>query len=377
MSAPPAAKRRKIGAGESETPVPIPVVKSKSNELYDRCVEAKHVGDDFTIKELQDLKVSDNSDELGELCQDLMDRHLFILYTRRGGAIYKLRSKDEALKIARLSSDNGIIYNQIAGAGRNGIWKKTLSNKSNLHENTVTKGLKELLSKKLVKEFKTNKNPTKRMYVLSHLEPSEDSTGGSFYREGELDEGLVNTLCHFIVAEVEHTSWAEQKGSSTDKGKGRSHSENRTRHGGDRPIFRTMKSRNGHPLVPQSSDFNGYPSTEDILNIILEAELLKDYVLKIEDVQQLVQQLIYDGRLEEMSPGHYRSVRRVWTEKFHIPNGTNNQTPGPAEIDEEGYGPGNGLSQVPCGRCPVATDCRVGGTIGPDNCVYLDKWLEF
>ena len=43
--------------------------------------------------------------------------------------------------------------------------------------------------------------------------------------------------------------------------------------------------------------------------------------------------------------------------------------------DEEGVGPGDGLSQMPCGRCPVADDCRIGGVVNPDDCVYLKEWL--
>jgi DNA-directed RNA polymerase III subunit RPC6 len=116
---------------------------------------------------------------------------------------------------------------------------------------------------------------------------------------------------------------------------------------------------------------------EDVLDMIEEAELLKDLTLSLDDVHQLVQQLVYDDRLEEISQGRYRSVRRVWSEKFPQSEGRATLPPGPFELDDEGFGPGNGLSQVPCGRCPVANECRIGGVISPETCEYMQKWLDY
>ena len=41
----------------------------------------------------------------------------------------------------------------------------------------------------------------------------------------------------------------------------------------------------------------------------------------------------------------------------------------------EDGGPGNGLSEVPCGRCPVFNLCEVGGPVSAENCVYFEEWL--
>jgi DNA-directed RNA polymerase III subunit RPC6 len=236
--------------------------------------------------------------------------------------------------------------------------------------------MKELISKKLVKEFKTSKNPTKRMYVLFHLEPSEDSTGGNFYREGELDEGLVNTLNTFIVAQVESKSWLEQPYSPVDKAKKRNRSSHQPPPDTTTGFFKNMKSPRGNLLIPYPPSFSNYPTTEDVLAMIDDGEFIKDLTLTIDDVRQLVQQLIFDNKLEEMSEGRYRSVRRVWSEHFKQPDGGSNPALGPVDLDDDGYGPGNGLSYVPCGRCPVAKECRVGGIVSPEGCVYMKDWLE-
>ena len=35
------------------------------------------------------------------------------------------------------------------------------------------------------------------------------------------------------------------------------------------------------------------------------------------------------------------------------------------------------LSVVPCGVCPVFSDCSEGGAISPATCTYMDEWLQF
>ncbi len=35
----------------------------------------------------------------------------------------------------------------------------------------------------------------------------------------------------------------------------------------------------------------------------------------------------------------------------------------------------NYVSEIPCGACPVQHQCHPGGTVSPEKCVYMDKWL--
>ena len=36
-----------------------------------------------------------------------------------------------------------------------------------------------------------------------------------------------------------------------------------------------------------------------------------------------------------------------------------------------------GLSFTPCGVCPLVEQCRPGGQISPETCIYLDELLEW
>ena len=34
------------------------------------------------------------------------------------------------------------------------------------------------------------------------------------------------------------------------------------------------------------------------------------------------------------------------------------------------------FTSSPCGVCPVADHCRIGATISPETCEYMDEWLS-
>src|SRR3954452_25500689 len=86
----------------------------------------------------------------------------------------------EALLIMRgtryksLSPDEALIYSYIDSSQREGIWTRTLAQRSNLHRGLMAKCLKSLESKGLIKAIKSVKYPTRKIYMLAHLIPSED-----------------------------------------------------------------------------------------------------------------------------------------------------------------------------------------------------------
>lgn len=101
---------------------------------------------------------------------------------------------------------------------------------------------------------------------------------------------------------------------------------------------------------------------------ITVAELREDYVhelretgiaqvdLEVEDVQQIINILIYDGEIEPV-------ITSGSSEPFYRPSFLNL--------------PKLGVTEIPCIRCPVANQCSDDGDITPERCVYLQKWLDF
>jgi DNA-directed RNA polymerase III subunit RPC6 len=279
-----------------------------------------------------------------------------------------------------------MIYRVIENSGETGTWKRTLTMRTNLHENTVTKSLKELSTKQLIKEIKSAKWPTRRIYMLHDLKPSEENAGGSFFIEGERDMGLIAAVGDWIVDHLEKETWAEQEGhpKKLKPNLKRKRGEDRSATmaideatDGDRPLFR-QPERNGNALIAYPSSHNDYPTGEQITKAVNDAGFIKGITLTEDDINHLLIKLEFDGRVERMRDetgkitNTYRSVRKSWATKdgpqFWY---------GPIDPDFHGHGPGNGLTQSPCGRCPVFKQCRPGGVVSPETCVYLDDWLKF
>lgn len=74
-----------------------------------------------------------------------------------------------------------------------------------------------------------------------------------------------------------------------------------------------------------------------------------------EELEMVLSTLIYDGKLEEVeatndaSLTHYRAAVPVTT---------------------------TSVTEVPCGVCPLVSQCHEGGVISPASCQYMTKWLE-
>ncbi|KAI0086075.1 RNA polymerase Rpc34, partial [Irpex rosettiformis] len=94
-----------------------------------------------------------------------------------------------------LSAEENLVLNLIAAAGNEGIWTKHLKDKSELHQAIIDKCLKLLTQKQLVKVLKGSvQQRNRRIYMLFHLEPSAEMTGGPWYTDKELDTEFIKLL---------------------------------------------------------------------------------------------------------------------------------------------------------------------------------------
>ena len=94
-----------------------------------------------------------------------------------------------------------------------GIWTKHLKGKTELHQTVIDRCLKSLVQKQLIKSIKavkvctlpcrsprfplTNRffqHPTRKIYMLYHLQPSVEITGGPWYTDNELDTEFIKLL---------------------------------------------------------------------------------------------------------------------------------------------------------------------------------------
>ena len=75
------------------------------------------------------------------------------------------------------------------------------------------------------------------------------------------------------------------------------------------------------------------------------------------EVSQLLDILCWDGRLEKIRNGRsYKAIRRVAGEDVAVLE--------------------NGLTESPCGRCPVFDICEDDGPVNARTCEYFQDWLQ-
>ncbi|KAG9529909.1 RNA polymerase Rpc34, partial [Aureobasidium melanogenum] len=355
-------------------------LEESSSELYERCTNAALSSPEGRAKifgqdELLKMGVVDSAQALLELVQGLMDAQLIRLMQMEGKICYALRTKDDAAKIVTLNDDERMVYNQIENSGTNGTWTKTIKQRTNIHQTTVTKAMKTLESKKLVKPVKSIKNPAQKIYMLYHLSPNEDVTGGPWFSDGELDVELIaitaDAVIHFIAQNSWKTVYIKREATPDADGVSKKRKRNDTTDiEGSHP--KSRRAGGYETQISYPAGWRGYPTVSAIHHFITEAGFLKDSsALAESDLQNLLDVLVFDERIEKIGNG-YRTCKGV----FGATEAMKNIMQGRQVADAVEEVEGNGLSQAPCGRCPVFNLCEDGGPVNAKNCEYFQTWLR-
>ena len=284
-------------------------------------------------------------------------------------------------RLAKLTDENEImVYEHIESTGTNGIWTKTLKQRTNIAQNHITKTTGKLTKEGLIKQVRSVKNPSQKVLMLSHLSPSEGISGGPWHSEGELDMELIGVTADAVIQFIEQKSWVkgyikrERSASPFDATGDGSRKRKRPTADGDIEGVHT-KARRTYKVETQLSyppGYSDYPTVGAVLHFIREAGFVKNSdALTETDIQSMLDVLIFDDRIEKIGGG-YRTVRGVTGATEAMKNMTAGRSAG--ELGEDGEG--NGLTQAPCGRCPVFDLCEEGGPVNARNCVYFDAWLR-
>merc|ERR1712093_379833 len=102
---------------------------------------------------------------------------------------------DEVQKqFAGLGQDQMLVYQLIKDTGNVGIWQKNLTFKSNLATHVITKIIKTLESRKLIKAVKSIQARNRKVYMVYDMEPCKEVSGGNWYKDGEFDSELIEAL---------------------------------------------------------------------------------------------------------------------------------------------------------------------------------------
>lgn len=347
-----------VAPAPKQEDAPLPV--DRVDELYDKCAE-RPKDTTFFQRDLSNMQVAESMGELLKMVQDLVDRHLMKPMTLDGENCWKLRSRPDAEKLRRLTANERNLYNHIDQMQNEGIWSKALRARTNVTQQVLTKCLKSLESKDLIKSVSSVKNPSRKMYLLKHLEASEDIAGGPWQSNGDFDMGLIEVATNVMTQYVSQqtlikvsSNWNDyaptDRAAAIAKKKAEVHA---ARDIEDAPPARLYRP----PMQPSPSHFvhrnnAHYPTAASAAEYLNSLNLIKEKKVRESDMEQLLEMMVLDGRLEKANQTSYRSVLAATDTKVF-----------------------NGFVDAPCGNCPVFDLCIDEGEISAKTCTYFGEWL--
>ncbi|XP_022121326.1 probable DNA-directed RNA polymerase III subunit RPC6 [Pieris rapae] len=259
------------------------------------------------------------SAELVGAINKLLQQGYLDIYKQDGVLIYKIKNQSSKQVVKGADNEEKVVYNLIEEAANKGIWIREIRNQSNLTNPQLTKILKNLESKKLIKAVKCVNASKKKVYMLYNLEPDRSISGGAWYQDQDFESEFVDVLNRQCLRFLHQRA---------DK----------------------IKNNPRGPIVGRTQS---YATAIEVQKYITDLGISK-VKLEVEDVVTILNTLIYDGKAEStVYPDGSRVYRAI-----------------------ESLIPPPGLVQVPCGICPLIHKCSSIGLITPQDCKYMTEWLE-
>ncbi|KAH8882521.1 RNA polymerase Rpc34 [Thozetella sp. PMI_491] len=398
-------------ASQTKREVQLDILK---DALYEQATQHGTEDRTFTQHDFFDFGVipNDSVELLVQTIQGLVNDFLFVATQDRGAIAWRWRNRDDAKKYQDLQSHElRMVYSYIDEAGREGMWTRTMKNRLKMHDTVMKQCLKQLEAKGYVRQFSSVQQQNKKVYIKAGLEPSEQATGGPWFTNGDLDAAFIDALLNFVFEHIKtkgaylsshvvaparvprkgiiRGDLGQSGAGATSDGaisgvKRRAADMSEENHPGAAP------SRYKKGWLPLPAGYKGYPTVSEIAQHIHRVGLTKNTTLTRDDVQQLVDILVYDGAVEPITVGKrkgYRCVRIPKQDTQSLAKRVKKERENIGVMEEEGAvdlleqhqigaeRQPNGLTEAPCGRCPVFDLCEDGGPVSASNCVYFQKWL--
>lgn len=256
------------------------------------------------------------------------------------------------------------------------------------------------------------------MYILASLQPSEDATGGAWFTDGVLDQELLEEIGSALEWKISKESWMQVDDPSSPQHKKRKEPDagfDADKKGKQKtvrlttPLARDVdavgdetikasagsqarandKKSSSQSYCPYPAGYADYPTLKQLTAFINESNLMQNGKLAENDISQLLDVMMYDDKIDKIVPPD-RSEQTTYkarktpaqlTEDRTLENrikeareGSSSQKRALRELELKKLD-GGGMTEVPCGRCPVFDMCEVGGPVNPDNCQYFDAWF--
>eukprot|EP01040_Poterioochromonas_malhamensis_P021641 gene21641-26154_t len=109
------------------------------------------------------------------------------LYNQGDSLYYKAIKEEAAAKFAGLGPEQILVYQAIERSGNKGIWTRDIKIGTNIAQNTLTKTLKILEQRNLIKSVRSVVSKSKKLYMVFDMVPAKEITGGPWYSDQEFD----------------------------------------------------------------------------------------------------------------------------------------------------------------------------------------------
>ncbi|KAF6010590.1 hypothetical protein HII12_002831 [Brettanomyces bruxellensis] len=267
------------------------LVSDGAKLMHEKMIEGKQAS--YSQQELMKIMKFKSSQELMKLAQELLNHGLLKIMetvkkdSKEKGIVFAPISEQEAQKVSGMSNDEAMVYSYIEAAGREGIWTKTLKVKTNLHQHVVLRCLKSLESQSYIKAVKSVKHPQRKIYMLYHLTPSIEVTGGPWFTDSELDTDFIDSLLIIVWKFV-----ASKTFPMCFKGKG-------TIVGGHKQL--------SYPASMLSGMGGQLPTLARIGQFIASSGVTT-VELTLDNVKSLCDVLVYDEKLEVVNAHCYKAT---------------------------------------------------------------------
>lgn len=264
---------------------------------------------------LPDSQLKDHFGEryagLAVIINDMLSSNRLQLFTQGGMIIYKLIREETAIKFEGLGPEQMLVFQAIEKSANRGIWTRDIKMITNIQQQILTKTLKTLEQRNLIKSVRSVASKSKKLYMLYELEPAKEVSGGPWYTDQEFDHEFLEMLSREILQFVRSQGMADIN------------------------------------TIAEKIRISGISKVE----------------LTREELELVIQTLVYDGKLEEVRnsvlamTGHNRSGLIMYKASKQ------------ARLK-------NNYTSIPCGICPVVSQCCEGGIISPSTCEYMTHWLS-
>ncbi|KAG2057103.1 hypothetical protein BDR06DRAFT_952220 [Suillus hirtellus] len=195
---------------------------------------------------------------------------LKVLSNAAGVISFRAVMKKEIEVKKDMSGEEAMVLGHIQASANEGIWTKHLKAKTELHQTVIDRCLKSLVQKQLVKAIKAVRHPTRKIYMLAHLEPSVELTGGPWYTDNELDTEFIKLLSTACLHYIRDRSFPKQ----------------------------SSKAQNEYRLYSISAA-PSYPSAQHIQHFLSKSKITETQ-LGVEHVEMLLRVLELDGEIEKL-----------------------------------------------------------------------------